>query len=291
MPRYSYVNGSYVPHANACVHIEDRGYQFADGVYEVIGLINGKYADERGHFDRLERSLNELQIAMPAKRQALRFIMRELIKKNRLKSGAIYIQVTRGVSKRDFKFPKAEIKPSLVMICWPFNFDGNPYIKSGVKAITVPDQRWERRDIKTVALLPQALAKQKAAVKGAYEAIMIKDGYVTEGSSSNFWILKGKTLKTHPATHDILKGITRTAIEKIAKDEGLTIKEERFKPEEIFKAEEAFFSSATSLIVSAVNVDGKNIGNGKPGPIVQKIYEQYRAYANGDYSDQIEWSA
>lgn len=291
MPRFSYVNGSYVPHANACVHIEDRGFQFADGVYEVIGLINGRYADERGHFDRLERSLNELQINMPAKRETMRFIMRELIKKNRLKSGAIYIQVTRGVSRRDFKFPNIEIKPSLIMICWPFNFDGNTNIKTGVKAITVPDQRWERRDIKTVALLPQALAKQKAADKGAYEAIMIKDGYVTEGSSSNFWILQGKTLKTHPATNDILKGITRTAIEKIAIEEGLKIKEERFKPDEIFKADEAFFSSATSLIAPAINVDGKNIGNGKPGPVTQKIYSQYRKYAGGEYSDQIEWSA
>lgn len=292
MPRYSYVNGSYTEHHKACVHIEDRGYQFADGVYEVIGLINGKFADERGHFDRLERSLGELQINMPASRQALRFIMRELVRKNRLKNAAIYIQVTRGVSKRDFKFPDKNLKPSLVMIIWPMKFENNPNLKNGVSVITVPDQRWQRRDIKTIALLPQALAKQKAAEKDAYEAIMLdKDGYVTEGSSSNFWILKGNTLKTRRATQDILKGITRTTVEKIARDKNLDILEEPFKPQEIYEADEAFCTSATSLIVPVVKADGHIIGTGKPGNVVNDIYKQYRAYANGTYDDQIEWSA
>lgn len=292
MPRYSYVNGAFVPHAEACVHIEDRGYQFADGVYEVIGVINGGLADERGHLDRLERSLSELQIAMPVRRETLRFLMRELLRKNRLRDASLYIQITRGVSKRDFKFPEHSVAPSLVMICRPFNFDQNPAMQKGVEAITVPDQRWARRDIKTIALLPQALAKQKAVKAGAYEALMVDgNGFITEGSSSNFWILKGKTLKTRVADHNILKGVTRTAIARIAKEDGLDIMEAPITPDEAYEADEAFCTSATALIVPVVSIDGHRIGTGAPGEIVQKIYTAYRKYAKDGYDVQNSWTA
>lgn len=292
MPRYSYVNGAFVPHAEACVHIEDRGYQFADGIYEVISLINGKFADERGHIDRLERSLGELQIHMPVRRETLRFLMRELVRKNRVKNAALYIQITRGVAKRDFKFPSQSIMPSLVMTCRHFKFDHNPNMQIGVKAITVPDQRWARRDVKTIALLPQALAKQKAHESGAYEAIMVDtEGNITEGSSSNFWILQGSKLITHPPGHQILKGVTRTAIAKIALENNLHIEERRFTPVEAYKADEAFCTSATALIVPVIEIDGHQIGTGKPGGIVLKIYNEYRKYADSShYELQNLWS-
>lgn len=291
MTRISYVNGSYVPHAQAVTHINDRGYQFADGVYEVIAVVNGKLADEKGHIIRLERSLNELQIEMPVKAEALRFIMREVLRRNRYKNAALYIQVTRGIAKRDFKFPNS-VKPSLVVYCWPFKFDGNPAVDKGVSAVTVPDQRWARRDIKTIALLPQALAKQKAYEQGAHEALMVNpDGYITEGSSSNFWIYKDGKLKTTPTSHEILKGITRTAISEIAKENNIEIVQEHIAPEEAYKAEEAFCSSATGLLVPIIKIDGHDIGSGQPGAIVQKIYAKYREYADKDYDSQVEWTA
>ncbi|MFN3701770.1 MAG: D-amino-acid transaminase [Alphaproteobacteria bacterium] len=295
MPRFAYVNGSYVPHHAASVHIEDRGYQFADGIYEVISLINGRFADERGHLDRLERSLRELEIAMPVKRQALRLIMRELVRKNRLSNAALYIQVTRGVAKRDFKFPNPSVPPALVMTCRPFKFDGNSNIANGVKLISVPDIRWKRRDIKTVGLLAQALAKQKAAGSGAFEALMIdEDGFITEGSSSNFWILQGKTLITRPAEYDILKGVTRNAALHGAAQLGLEVQERAISLQEALSADEAFCTSATALIVPVVDIDGQKIGkgaqSGKSGAVTLKLYEHYREYALSRYDDQYEWS-
>ena len=290
MPRHAFVNGQYLPHHDAAVHIEDRGFQFADGVYEVISCIHGTLADERGHLDRLERSLKELQIAMPVTRKTLQFIMRELLRRNRLKNAAVYIQVTRGAAKRDFKFPK-DAAPTLVLTTWPFNFD-NGNIGKGVKAITVEDQRWARRDIKTVGLLPQSLAKQKAAVKGAFEAWMLDGkGFVTEGSSSNAFIVKGKTLRTRPATNDILKGVTRTAIAHICAEHGLKFVEKPFKPRDALKADEAFNTSATSLVTPIVSLDGKPIGNGKPGPITTALYEHYRAYVEDLKRKQYPWKA
>lgn len=291
MPKISYVNGRFVPHQDAVVHIEDRGFQFADGIYEVISSIGGKLADEGGHLDRLERSLRELQIDMPVSRDTLGFLMREVLRKNRLRDAAIYIQITRGEAKRDFKFPDPVPVPTLVISAWPFDFDNNPAIKKGIKAVCVPDQRWARRDIKTVALLPQALAKQKAKEAGAQEAWMIDDkGYITEGSSSNAWIVKGDVLQTRLADTDILKGVTRTAIQKVADDLGLQIVEKSFKPADACKADECFGSSATALIAPIVEIDGHKIGSGKPGPITKQIYKEYRAYVDGMRGDPVEWS-
>jgi D-alanine transaminase len=292
MPRYAYVNGRYLSHDRASVHVEDRGFQFADGVYEVVACINGRLADERGHLDRLERSLNELSIEMPVGREALRLIMREIVRRNRLKSANVYIQVTRGQAKRDFAFP-LHSRPSLILTARPFRFDGQAKMKDGVKVITTRDLRWKRPDIKTIALLPQVLAKQEAAEKGAYEAWMVDDkGFITEGSSSNAWILTKKgELITRVPNHSILRGVTRTALEKLCRGLKIKLVERAFTPAEAYKAAEAFCSSAVALIAPVVAIDGKKIGTGRPGPVTMKIYEEYRAYAEGRRGEQVSWKA
>lgn len=292
MPRYAYVNGAFARHNEANVHIEDRGYQFADGIYEVVALINGKMADERGHLDRLERSLKELSIDMPVPRNTLSMIMRELVRKNRLRNANIYIQITRGATKRDFKFPGSDIRPTLVMTTWPFKFDGNVAVINGAKAISTPDIRWKRPDIKSVALLPQVLAKQTAVEKGAYEAWMVdSEGYVTEGSSSNAWIVKGGKIITRQATQAILRGVTRTAITKICAELQMTVEERPFTMKEAYEADEAFNTSAVALVVPIIELDGKKIGAGQPGPVAKRLYEEYRAYAAGQRGDELAWTA
>ena len=292
MPRFAYVNGCFSRHSQAHVHIEDRGFQFADGIYEVVALINGHWADERGHLDRLERSLKELSIDMPVPRETLRMLMRELARKNRLRSGNVYIQITRGRARRDFKFPGAATHPSLVMTAYPFKFDNNANVTKGARAISTPDIRWKRPDIKSTALLPQVLAKQAAAEKGAYEAWMVDaNGYVTEGSSSNAWIVKGGKIITRPADGTILRGVTRTAIAKICAELQITLEERAFTLAEACEADEAFNTGAVALIVPIIELDGHKIGTGQPGPVAQRIYEEYRAYANGERGEQEEWKA
>lgn len=292
MPRMAYVNGEYVPHNAASVHIEDRGYQFADGVYEVIGCIHGHFADMRGHLDRLERSLKELSIPMPVTRQSMQFIMRHLLRLNGFKSAAIYIQITRGVAPRDFKYPM-QTNPSLVMTCRHFDFDAMTFDEKGVSVVTVLDQRWARRDIKTIALLPQTIAKQAAAEQGAFEAWMLDcEGCVTEGSSSNAWIYKDRTLITHPSGTQILKGVTRTAIIQVAKEEKIRIEERPFTPDEAKNAEEAFCSSATALLMPVVEIDGTQLADGKAGQLTKTIYERYRAYVRDcALEKQYQWMA
>lgn len=292
MPRYSFVNGQYVPHHDASVHIEDRGLQFADGVYEVVACIHGVLADETGHLDRLERSLSELSIPMPVARNSLKFIIREMIRRNRLKNANVYIQVTRGVAKRDFPFP-AHSAPSLILTARPFNFDGNIKVKNGASAITVPDIRWKRRDIKTTGLLAQVLAKQEAIESGAYDSWMVDDhGYVTEGSASNAWIVtKAGTIITRPATHSILRGVTRTALEKICAELQMKIEERPFSVQEAYDAQEAFSTGAVALIVPITSIDGHIIGTGEPGPVARKLYDEYRQYAAGRRGDHLPWVA
>lgn len=293
MPRFAYVNGVYLPHKDACVHIEDRGFQFADGVYEVIALINGDLADERGHLDRLERSLAELSIDRPVARKTLSFLIRELVRKNHVRNANIYIQITRGATKRDFKFPGDAVKPSLVMTTWPFKFDNNTTVQKGASAISTPDIRWKRPDIKSVALLPQVLAKQAAVKMGAYEAWMIdSDGYVTEGSSSNAWIVtaQGKIV-TRNATQAILRGVTRTAIARICEELQMTIEERPFTLDEAYQAQEAFNTSAVALVVPIIELDGHKIGTGQPGPVAKRLYEEYRSYVKSGPAQQLSWSA
>lgn len=291
MPRYAYVNGFYLPHREAGVHIEDRGFQFADGVYEVIALINGRLADETGHLDRLERSLSELSIAMPVSRENLLFILHEVIRKNRVRNAGLYIQVTRGTARRDFAFPVDEVPPTLVITARTFHFDGNANVQNGVRAVTVPDIRWKRRDIKTTGLLAQVLAKQEAVRKGAYDAFMVDDnGYVTEGSSSNAWIVtQDGRLVTRQATQSILRGVTRTALLSLSAELGIVFEERPFTVEEAYLAREAFCTGAVALIVPVIELDGRKIGDGRPGLVTRKLYEAYRAYARQGRA--LNWKA
>lgn len=282
MPRYAYVNGQYVRHNQAAVHIEDRGYQFADGIYEVVTVMNGKLIDEEGHLNRLERSLKELQIAMPMSRQVFKMISREIARRNGLDNGLIYMQITRGVAPRNHSFPAGDVPPAVVMTTKRMNFSSMKKFSDGVSIITVPDQRWERRDIKTIALLPNCLGKQKATEAGCYEAWQVdEDGYVTEGTSSNAWILsKDKKLITRPLSHDILHGITRRTVLELAAQEGIEVEERAFTVEEAYDALEAYATSATSFVTPIVKIDDKVLGNGKPGSFGQKLLAAYMTYAD-----------
>ena len=291
MPRFAYVNGRFVPHGKAAVHIEDRGYQFADGVYEVIAVMDGKFADDAGHLARLKHSLDALRIPMPMDERALGSVMRTLVRRNGLRDGSIYIQVTRGVAPRDFKFPKNP-RPSIVMTTSRSNPAMAQHWEKGVSVVTVKDIRWARREIKTVGLLAQVLAKQAAADAGAFEAWMVDaEGYVTEGGSSNAWIVtKDGVLVTRKPNGSILHGVTGNAIEALAAEFQIPVERRSFTPDEAYRASEAFLTSATTFCVPVVRIDGKKIGTGQPGPVAQKLRAAYFAYARERQSAQIPWA-
>ena len=280
MPRFAYVNGRFVQHAQAMVHIEDRGFQFADGVYEVVTVHNGHFVDEAGHIDRLARSLRELSMAWPTSRPVLGLLMRELVRRNRVRNGLLYIQVTRGAAPRDFRFP-ANAKPTLVMTLRRANLSLHHLVAAGVPVITVPDIRWKRRDIKSVSLLAQVLGKQKAAEAGAFEAWMVEeDGLVTEGTSSNAWIVTadGILVTRHPTT-SILRGVTRQAVIRIAGEEGIAFEERPFHIDEALQAREAFLTAATSYVMPITRIDGQAVADGAPGPLTRRLREVYTAFA------------
>jgi D-alanine transaminase len=279
MPRIAYVNGLYRPLREAAVPVEDRGFQFADGVYEVIAIRQGRLADETGHLDRLDRSLGELQIRSPMPRRALRLVMRELLRRNRVRNGGLYMQVTRGVAPRDFRFPADSVATSLVMTVRPANLEPLDRLRTGVAVVSMPDIRWKRRDIKTVGLLPQVLGKQKAAAAGAFEGWMLdEEGRVTEGCSSNAWIVtRDGVLVTRNASNDILNGITRRTLLRLAGELGLALEERPFTLEEAFEAREAFLSSASTFCLPIVRIDDRPVGNGHPGLLAQKLREAYVA--------------
>ncbi|WP_037493247.1 D-amino-acid transaminase [Sneathiella glossodoripedis] len=282
MSRIAYVNGQYVPHQEAAVHIEDRGYQFADGVYEVIPIVANKLIGEEGHLDRLWRSLDELQIDAPMKRKPLQLVMRELLRQNGIETGLIYLQVTRGVAPRDHPFPKDAV-PSLVMTAKRTSLaKAEAKAEEGVAVITVPDIRWARRDIKSVSLLPNVLAKQKAVEEGAYEAFQVDDdGFITEGSSTNAWIvLQDGTLVTRPASNDILSGITRADLLKLLENKDFKVELRPFSVDELLNAREVFLTSSSSYVQPVVQVDGKSIGNGKPGSISNELRAVFKDYMN-----------
>jgi len=285
MARYAYVNGRYVDHRQARVHIEDRGYQLADGVYEVVGVRDGRLIDEAPHIDRLDRSLRELRIGWPVSRAALSYIVRELMRRNRLRDGLVYIQVTRGVARRDHAFPTTPIKPALVLTTKNTKraeADPGP----GIAVKSQPDIRWERCDIKTVALLPNVLAKQAAREVGAYEAWLVdRDGRVTEGASTNAWIVThDDELVTRQTDTGILAGITRLTLKSLAKDLQLKVVERPFTLAEAKRAKEAFISSATSFVTPVVKIDGEPVGDGKVGPTARRLREEYVRFATSGES-------
>lgn len=278
MSRIAYVNGQYVLHGEAVVHIEDRGYQFADGVYEVVNIDRGRLVDEEPHLDRLDRSLDELGIAWPMSRRAMKLVMRQVIRRNMIKDGLIYIQITRGVAPRDHGFPVG-VPSSIVMTAKTMKQPpADQPDDKGVAAISHPDIRWSRPDIKSVALLPNVICKQKAREAGAYEAILVDAlGYVTEGSSTNAWIVtKNNEVVTRAAEGNaILNGITRQAFIKLMAEEGLTFVERKFTIAEALEAKECFVTASTTRIKAVVSIDGKPVGNGHPGETVAKLRHLY----------------
>jgi D-alanine transaminase len=282
MSRIVYVNGRYLPRAQAKVDVEDRGYQFSDGVYEVCEVRGGQLIDERRHLARLDRSLSELQIASPMPRSALGVVLREIVHRNRVRDGLVYIQVSRGVARRDHAFPAKGTAPSIVVTAKAIDFAANEKIASdGVAVITVPDQRWARADIKSVSLLPNVLAKQAAREQGAREAWLVdKSGHVTEGSSSNAWIINrdGKLLTRH-LDHGILPGVTRAVLIDSLKSHGVELEERAFTVEEAYAAREAFITSATQSVMPVVAIDGRPVGNGAPGIVTTALRRDYHKHA------------
>lgn len=282
MSRVAYVNGQYVPHRQAAVHIEDRGYQFADGVYEVCEVRRGRMIDERRHMERLDRSLRELRMAMPMPLKALGIVLRETIRRNRVRDGFVYLQVTRGVAPRDHYFPAPGTPASIVVTARAVDpAKGDALARQGIAVITVPENRWDRVDIKTVGLLPNVLAKQAAKEAGAREAWFVDgDGHVTEGGSTNAWIVTsdGKLI-TRPAESGILRGITRTVMLDVAEKLQIRVEERAFTVAEALAAREAFVTSATNFAMPVVRIDGQQVGDGLPGPVTRALRENFHQHA------------
>lgn len=278
MGRIAYVNGRFVPHGEAVVHIEDRGYQFADAVYEVWALFDGRLGDPEGHFQRLERSLGELSIDMPMSRAALTVVLKEAVRRNRVRDGLVYLQVSRGVAPRDHAFPRPGTPPSVVItVSRVDRAAAEARAARGVAVVTTPESRWARCDIKTVGLLPNVLAKQKARAIGAVEAWYVDElGLVTEGASSNAWIVDADgVLRTRDTNANILRGVTRLSLIDMAREAGLKVEERPFTPQEALAAKEAFITGAGTLVLPVVTVDGKPVGDGKPGPVATKLRRLY----------------
>jgi D-alanine transaminase len=282
MSRIAYVNGRYVPMRDARVHVEDRGYQFADGVYEVCEVRGGRLVDARRHLDRLERSLGELRIRMPLSRAALGVILREVVARNRVSYGIVYLQITRGVAKRDHAFPAGTIAPSLVVTARRLDMARNDRLAAkGIAVISVPENRWGRVDIKSVGLLPNVLARQAAIDQGARDAWFVdKAGVVTEASSANAWIVTdtGKLVTRH-ADHAILHGITRAVVLDAVKEQNVAVELRTFTLDEAYKAREAFITSASQIVLPVVSINGHTIGNGKPGPVATALRDVFHRYA------------
>lgn len=283
--RIAYVNGRYLPHAYATVHIEDRGLQLGDAIYEVCNIASGRLMDEAGHLDRLERSLGELAMAMPMGRGALQLVMREMVRRNRLRDGLLYLQVTRGTARRDHPIPEPALRPTLIMTARPLSAEAQRRkFADGIKVITHPDQRWARRDIKTTQLLPNLLAKTAAKKAGALEAWLVDDdGFVTEGAAANAWIVDAAgAVITRDLSTAILAGVTRKIILEAAAAAEQPVLERKFTIVEARGAREAFISSATGAAVPVVAIDGQAIGDGRPGPLTRRIHLLYAEKAGSN---------
>jgi D-alanine transaminase len=283
MSRIAYVNGRYLPAREACVNVEDRGYQFADGVYEVCEVRNGRLIDAPLHLARLERSLRELRITQPMTVTALQFVLQETVRRNRVNQGLVYLQITRGVARRDHPFPLQPIQPSVVVTSRnvsPAKAQENA--KNGIAVITTPENRWPRVDIKSVSLLPNVLAKQAAREAGAYEAWYVDgQGKVTEGSSSNAWIItKDGRVVTRHTDNFILSGITRAVLKNVLEALQLRLEERAFTPSEAYEAAEAFVTSAGQMVMPVVKIDGRDIGDGKPGSVAKRLREEFHRFAH-----------
>lgn len=285
MSKIAYVNGRYLPQPEAAVNIEDRGYQFGDGIYEVVHLYDGRYVDEDLHLARLERSLKEIRLPMPMSRAALRLVLREVARRNRVTEGLLYMQVSRGVARRDHPFPKTPVPPALVVTVKriaPYPTDIDKWQSS---CITLPDLRWARRDIKSVNLLPNVLARQAAREQGCIEAILYDEatGIVTEGAATTFWIVDAKgAIRTRFQDHVILPGCTRLALMAELKAAGITWDETPFTLDDMRQAREAFITSATSFVRPITKIDGAPVGDGQVGPVVRRLFDLFARHVKGD---------
>lgn len=282
MSRIAYVNGRYLPHAQASVHVEDRGYQFADGVYEVCEVQNGFLIDQTRHLDRLERSLSELQMAWPVAKGVMPGILAEIVRANRVYNGLVYLQVTRGVARRDHAFPPHGTPSALVVTARSADpLVADQKAAKGISVVTVPETRWDRVDIKTVGLLSNVLARQNAVEQGAQEALFVDaDGTIKEGASTNAWIVtKDKVMVTRPADHGILRGITRQGVMDVAAEHGLSVQERGFSVAEAHDALEMFVTSATSIVMPVVRLDGQIVANGQPGSVAAELRLAFHRFA------------
>ena len=284
MSRIVYVNGDYLPEEHAKISIFDRGFLFADGVYEVSSVLDGRLVDNRAHLARLRRSLDALGMRAPASEDEIVRVQHTLIARNRLHEGIVYLQITRGAADRDFAYPKGAT-PSLVMFTQARALVDPPAMRTGVRVISAPDIRWKRRDLKTVGLLAASMAKQAALEAGADDVWMVEDGKVTEGSSHNAWIVSaGGGIVTRHLGHEILHGITRTAVLKLSRDAGIAVEERPFSLDEAASAQEAFLTSASTFVLPVIEIDGRPIGDGTPGPITRQLRHLYveQALAEAD---------
>ena len=282
MSRIAYVNGRYRDLRDACVNVEDRGYQFADGVYEVCEVRGARLVDFPRHMARLQRSLSELQIAEPMPITALAIIMREVVRQNRVTFGIVYLQVTRGVARRDHAFPPSSVKPSVVVTARALDYEKKQQTAAtGIKVITLAENRWPRVDIKSVSLLPNVLAKQEAREKGAYEAWYVdSDGFITEGASSNAWIVtKDGRAVTRSVDRGVLAGITRAVLVEVMGALQIRLEERPFTPAEAREAAEVFVTSASQIVMPVVAIDGQVVGNGQPGGITKQLREEFHRFS------------
>jgi D-alanine transaminase len=282
MSRIAYVNGLYRPHSEAMIHVEDRGFQFSDGVYEVCEVRGGRLVDERRHMARLKRSLDALRIELPMAFPALGIVLRETVRRNRVRDGLVYLQVTRGTARRDHGFPPAGTAPGIVVTARALDpARGERVAAEGIAVITLPDNRWARVDIKAVSLLPNVLAKQAAREQGAREAWFVDaQGFITEGSSSNAWIVTaGGEVITRPADHSILNGISRAVVLDAVAAQELTLIERAFTVKEAQAAREAFVTAASQIVQPVVLIDGKPVGGGRPGPVAAALRREFHRHA------------
>jgi D-alanine transaminase len=282
MSRVVYVNGRYRPHRDAVVHVEDRGFQLGDGVYEVCEIFAGRLVDERRHMERLRRSLSELRIRLPMPLSALTVVLHEIVRRNRVADGIVYLQITRGAARREHAFPSREVAPSIVVSARRLDrSQGERLAQGGIAVVTLPETRWARVDIKSIALLPNVLARQAAREQGAREAWFIdRDGLVTEGAASNAWIVtqEGKVV-TRPADYAILRGISREVVLEALGAAGIPFEERAFRVEEALGAREAFITAASLLVMPVVRIDGHAIGDGKPGPVATNLRRAFHRHA------------
>ncbi|MFZ4124700.1 MAG: D-amino-acid transaminase [Rickettsiales bacterium] len=285
MARIAYVNGKYLPSHLATVAMEDRGYQFADGVYEVAAFINNRLLDEAKHLDRLERSLEKLDIPMPMARHALIVKIRELMRLSEKTYGIIYLQITRGTAPRNHLW-KSTIKPNLTMCVLPAKFPSAALREKGCAVITAPDERWSRCDIKSISLLPNILARKKSDKPELRETWLIRDGVITEGSSTNAFIVAGGKVITHPANNFILGGVTRDVLLQLAAEHQIPVEERGFTPAELGKATEAFITSTSNFVMPVTEIDGKKVGDGKPGAITKRLMEIYDAHLDREVGER-----